>query len=120
MELNVREAARVLGVPEKRIYRWIDEDEIPFYMIVGQPRFSRAALLEWATSRTMPVSVDVFRSEGENGRGPGLVEALRAGGVHADVAGTNRESVLRAVVGLLRLPPAVDPEFLFHGLLPRE
>jgi PTS system nitrogen regulatory IIA component len=120
MELNVREAARALGVPEKKIYRWIDENEIPFYMISGQPRFSRAALLEWATSRTMPVSVDVFHGEGENGPGPGLVEALRAGGVHADVPGTDRESVLLAVVGLLRLPPAVDREFLFQVLLARE
>lgn len=120
MELNVRDAARVLGVPEKKIYRWIDEGDIPFYMINGQPRFARAALLEWATSRKMPVSVDVFRGEGENGKGPGLVEALRAGGVHADVPGTDRESVLRAVVGLLRLPPAVDREFLFEVLLARE
>jgi PTS system nitrogen regulatory IIA component len=120
MELNVRDAARVLGVPEKKIYRWIDEGDIPFYMINGQPRFNRAALLEWATSRTMPVSVDVFHGEGENGQGPGLVEALRAGGVHTDVAGTDRQSVLRAVVGLLRLPPAVDREFLFQVLLARE
>ena len=98
MELNVREAARVLGVPEKKIYRWIDENEIPFYMIGGQPRFSRAALLEWATSRTMPVSVDVFQGQGENGQGPGLVEALRAGGVHTK--GLNLQSDLDYVRGM--------------------
>jgi len=121
MELNVREAARVLRVPEKQIYRWIADDEIPFSMVNDQPRFSRAELLEWATSRKMPVSADVFHGEGENGqKGPGLVEALRAGGVHADVPGADRESVLRAVVALLKLPPAVDREFLFQVLLARE
>jgi nitrogen PTS system EIIA component len=122
MELNVRDAARVLSASEKQVYRWIDEGEIPFYVINDQPRFNRAELLEWATSRQLPVSVDVFhRAEEESGQaGPGLVEALKAGGVHFDVPGTDRESVLRAVVGLLRLPPAVDREFLFQVLLARE
>lgn len=118
MELNVRDAARLLGSSEKQVYRWIDEGEIPFYKINDQPRFNRAELLEWATARRMPVSVEVFHDGGEDG--PGLVEALNAGGVHADVQGTDRESVLRAVVGLLRLPASIDREFLVQVLLARE
>jgi PTS system nitrogen regulatory IIA component len=121
MELKVRDAARLLGTSEKRIYRWIDEGEIPVYEINGQPRFNRAALLEWATGRRMPVSVDVFHREDEGGGpGPTLVDALKAGGVHADVPGTDRESVLRGVVGLMRLPATVDREFLLDVLLARE
>lgn len=121
MELKVRDAARLLGTSEKRIYRLIDEGEIPVYKINGQPCFNRAELLEWATGRRMPVSADVFHGEAENGgTGPGLVDALKAGGVHADVPGTDRESVLRGVVGLLRLPAAVDREFLVEVLLARE
>jgi PTS system nitrogen regulatory IIA component len=121
MELNVRDAARLLGTPEKQVYRWIDEGEIPFYKINEQPRFNRAELLEWATSRRLPVSVDVFLGGGEEGPArPGLVEALKAGGVHANVSGTDRESVLRAVVGTLRLPATTDREFLVQVLLARE
>ena len=121
MELNVRDAARLLGTAEKQVYRWIDEGEIPFYKINDQPRFNRAELLEWATSRRMPVSVEVFHDAGEDGRaGPGLVEALKAGGVHTAVPGTDRESVLRAVVSVLRLPATVDREFLVQVLLARE
>jgi PTS system nitrogen regulatory IIA component len=40
--------------------------------------------------------------------------------VHFDVPGTDRESVLRAVVALLRLPASVDREFLVQVLLARE
>lgn len=121
MELNVRDAARLLGTREKQVYRWIDEGEIPFYRINDQPRFNRAELLEWATSRQLPVSVDVFHPNREGGQaGPGLVEALQAGGVHANVPGTDRESVLRAVVGVLRLPAAVDRDYLLQMLLARE
>jgi PTS system nitrogen regulatory IIA component len=118
MELNVRDAARLLGRSEKQVYRWIEEGEIPFYKINDQPRFNRAELLEWATGRRMPVSVEVFHDGGEDG--PGLVEALKSGGVHAGVQGTDRESVLRAVVGLLRLPASIDREFLVQVLLARE
>jgi PTS system nitrogen regulatory IIA component len=121
MELNVRDAARLLDASDKQIYRWIEQGEIPCYQINEQPRFNRAELLEWATSRGMPVSVDVFRGDDADGRSrPGLVDALQAGGVHADVPGTDRESVLRAVVALLQLPPAVDREFLVQVLLARE
>lgn len=120
MELNVRDAARLLGAPEKQVYRWIDEGEIPFYKINDQPRFNRAELLEWATSRRMPVSVDVFDRREEGRTGPGLVEALKAGGVNTDVPGTDRESMLRAVVRLLRLPKTVDREYLVQVLLARE
>lgn len=121
MELNVRDAARLLGTAEKQVYRWIDEGEIPFYKINDQPRFNRVELLEWATSRRLPVSVEVFLGNGEEGTvKPGLVSALKAGGVHANVPGTDRESVLRAVVGTLRLPATTDREFLVQVLLARE
>src|SRR5690349_730596 len=113
MELNVRDAARLLGTPEKQVYRWIDEGEIPFYKINEQPRFNRAELLEWATSRRLPVSVDVFLENAMEGPPrAGLVEALTIGGVHANVPGTDCESVLRAVVSTLRLPTTTDREFL--------
>src|SRR5689334_23228813 len=121
MELNVRDAARLLGASERDVHRWIDEGVIPFYEINDQPRFNRAELLGWATSRRRPISVDVFerRTDGAHDD-PRLVEALKAGGVHADVPGADRESVLRAVVGVLRLPDGFDRDHLVEVLLARE
>jgi PTS system nitrogen regulatory IIA component len=127
MELNVRDAARLLGASEKEVYRWIDEGEIPFYAINDQPRFNRAELLEWATSRRRPIAADVFADRGDDG--PGLVEALMAGGVppgrpgggpRGGGRGGDRESVLRAVVGVLRLPDGFDREHVVQVLLARE
>ncbi len=85
MALTVREAARVLRVDEAQVYRWLDAGEIPSYTVHGQPRFDRAELLEWATSRKLPVAVDVFQTGHADAQpGPGLVEALRAAGVPED------------------------------------
>ena len=121
MELSVRDAARVLGVPEKQIFRWNDEGTLPARRVDDQVRFNRAELLEWATARKITTSADLFRPPGgENDSLPGLTEALEAGGVFYKVQGSDRESVLHRLVELLKLPAAVDREFLFHTLLARE
>lgn len=48
------------------------------------------------------------------------MEALQAGGVYYRVGGTDKESVLHAVVEVLRLPEEVDRDFLLRVFLARE
>jgi PTS system nitrogen regulatory IIA component len=121
MQLSVKDAAGILNVSEKTIYRWIKQAVIPAYRINEQFRFNRTELLEWATSRRIQVSPDIF-SEGETSATPlpSLSEALRAGGVAYRVGGMDQGSVLRSVVELLKLPDEVDREFLYKVLLARE
>src|SRR5271155_4171068 len=118
MKLTVRDAAQMLNVSEKSVYRWIKQGVIPAYQINDQYRFNRAELLEWATSRRISVSPEIF-AEPEGGETPPplLSEALRAGGVHYRVGGTDRASVLHACVGMMQLPDEVDREFLYQVLL---
>jgi PTS system nitrogen regulatory IIA component len=117
----VRDAARLLNVSEKSIYRWIKEGVIPAYQVNDQYRFNRAELLEWATSRKINVSPEIFAEpEGGDAPPPSLSEALKAGGVHYRVGGTDKATVLRAVVDLMKLPEEVDSEFLYQVLLARE
>jgi PTS system nitrogen regulatory IIA component len=49
-----------------------------------------------------------------------LAEALQAGGVVHGLRGTDKPSVLRAMVEQLRVPEELDREFLLHVLLARE
>lgn len=121
MQLTVREAAALLGVPEKTLYRWIDRKEIPVQEVQGQVRLNRAELLEWATARRIRISPETFAQPDENGGSlPALSVALEAGGVFHGVAGADKQAALRAMVDLLRLPPEVDREFLLQVLLARE
>jgi nitrogen PTS system EIIA component len=121
MKLTVRDAARLLAVSEKSIYRWIKEGVIPAYQISDQWRFNRAELLEWATSRKISVSPEIFAEpEGGDTPPPTLGEAVRAGGVYYRIGGHDKVSVLRAVVDTMKLPEEVDQEFLFQVLLARE
>src|ERR1041385_6818054 len=103
MKITVREAARLLSVSESEVYRWIDDGDIPCQVVNHQPLFSRAELLEWATAHRKPLSTELF----DDGRPAiSLAEAIERGGVHEHVAGSDRESVLRAVVEQL---PIADP-----------
>jgi PTS system nitrogen regulatory IIA component len=121
MKLTVRDAAQILNVSEKTIYRWIKQGVIPAYQISDQYRFNRAELLEWATSRRINVSPEIFAEpNGGEVPPPSLSEALRAGGVHYRVGGTDKASVLHAVVDMIKLPEEVDREFLYQVLLARE
>lgn len=121
MKLLVKDAARLLDVSEKTIYRWIKQGSIPAYKLNEQYRFNRAELLEWATARRISISPEIFREEeSEAASLPDFTEALQAGGIHYRIGGTDKATVLHHVVETLRLPAEVDREFLFEVLLARE
>ncbi len=121
MKLTVKDAANLLSVSEKSIYRWIKNGSIPAYRVNDQYRFNRAELLEWATSRRIQVSPEIFQEPvGGDTPPPSLSEALRAGGVHYRIGGCDKASVLRSVVEVMNLPEEVDSEFLYQVLLARE
>ena len=121
MKLTVKDAARLLSVSEKSIYRWIKDGAIPAYQVNDQYRFNRAELLEWATSRRIHVSPEIFQEpEGGDSPPPSLTEALRAGGVHYRIGGHDKAAVLHSVVDVMKLPEEVDREFLYQVLLARE
>src|SRR5664279_3848592 len=105
MKLTVRDAAGLLNVSEKTIYRWIKQGVIPAYQISDQYRFNRAELLEWATSRKISVSPEIFAEpDGGDTPPPTLGEAVRAGGIYYRIGGQDKASVLRAVVDTMKLP----------------
>ena len=120
MKLTVGDAAKMLNVAEGDIYRWIREGSIPVHRVSDHYRFHRSELLEWATSRGMRVSPEEFHTPTKDGEPmPRFSEALERGGVHDDVTGTDRESVLRAIVGVMPIEDE-DRDLLYDFLLARE
>jgi PTS system nitrogen regulatory IIA component len=118
MNLTVREAATMLNVQEEAVYRWIREKDIPFHRVGDHFRFNKEEVLEWATARGLRVSSAEFHHT-EASATPSLADALVAGGVHHDVKGVDRESVLEAIVGLMPIEEA-DQHLLFDFLVARE
>lgn len=93
---------------------------LPAYRVNEQYRFNRAELLEWATSRRVNVSAEIF-AEPLNGHTPvGLADAILAGGIHHDVVCSDKTEALRSAVELMPLPQEVDRDFVLQVILARE
>jgi PTS system nitrogen regulatory IIA component len=113
VNINARAAARLLSVPESRIYEWVSSGDLPCHRVQDQLRFNRVELLEWAAARRLKIAPELFEDErrpGGNGSGLRLSQALRAGGVHRDIAGDDARAVLGAIARRLPVPEGVDRE----------
>lgn len=120
MHLDSREAARFLGVDEGTLHRWVRRGELRALKVHDQHRFDRIDLLEFASLRGIAVPPEMLSDANAADAMPSLAGAVQAGGVHTGVEGTDRASVLRAVVERLPVPPGVDRSFLFQMLVARE
>lgn len=120
MSLKVNDAASLLNVSTRTILTWIHRRGLPASRVRDDYRISRMDLMEWATENGIPLPPDLLGAPDARKRPPTLEEALRAGGLHHDVGGEQRDQVLGNVVELLDLPEEVDREFLLSILLARE
>ena len=120
MQMTVKDAAKALNVAEKTVYRWIQTGGLPAYRVAGQYRINRAMLFDWATSKRINFSVKEPEKPLESPPLPGLAVALQEGGIHYRVGGADKAAVLKALVGVLKLPDHVDRDFLLQSLLARE
>jgi len=109
----------MLSVPEDTIYRWIREKDIPVQRVGDNYRFHRSELLEWATARGVRVSSSEFKQADADTATSSLADAIALGGVHHEVPGSDRESVLQAIVALLPIDE-LDRDLYFDFLMARE
>lgn len=121
MKLTVQDIARIFSLSEKTVYRWVNQGDIPAYKINDQYRFNRTEIIEWATSKRINFSPELFdEPESETEPCRSLTDSLDAGGIFYRVSGKNKDEVLREIVKIIRIPENVDPEFLYKVLLARE
>jgi PTS system nitrogen regulatory IIA component len=122
MQISVSAAAKLLNTTDRKVYEWIRKGSIPYRKVGDHYRFHRTELLEWATGLGIALSIENFPQSrrATDEQPPTFGEALRVGGVFKDVAGDDRESVLKSIVAVLPLDEAADRELLFDVMLARE
>ncbi len=120
MDLTAKDAAKMLGVSEDVIYQWMHDGSLPCYRVRDKYRLNRVELLEWATARKMTVAPEYFHSNGIKPPELLLTNALRRGGVVADLPCDDKASALKSICDVMPLPPNVDREELHSVLIARE
>jgi PTS system nitrogen regulatory IIA component len=121
MQLTVPEAASYLGVDDATVRRWIRTRGLPAHHVSERLHLNALEVWQWATEQGVPVSRRLL----EHARRapdpvPLLAALLTVGGVHHDVGGSDKATVLRELVGHLPLPDEVDRDFLISVLEARE
>jgi PTS system nitrogen regulatory IIA component len=121
MQLTVREAAAYLRVDEATVRRWIQRRGLPVHRVNERLHLNAIEVWEWATENGVPVSRTLLeQAQRQPEQVPPLSELLSAGGIHHDVGGRDKASVLREIVQRLPLPTDIDREFLATTLEARE
>ena len=115
-DLSVREVARLLGVAEKTIWRWVRKGEIPHIRLREEVFFNRVELQEWALASGQPLPPEAAGAAPSDA----LADALARGGVGRGLPGDTREAVLAAVAALPGVPPGIDRALLRDLLVARE
>lgn len=121
MQLTIREAASFLHVDDATVRRWIQRRGLPAHRVNERLHLNAIELWEWATEHGIAVSRTLLEQARRHPEQvPPLSELLAAGGVHHDVGGRDKTSVLREIVQRLPLPAEIDREFLVTTLEARE
>jgi PTS system nitrogen regulatory IIA component len=110
-----------LRVDEATVRRWILRRGLPVHRVNERLHLNAIELWEWATEQGIPVSRTLLeQAQRQPEQVPPLSALLSAGGIHHDVGGRDKATVLRAIVERLPLPSDVDREFLTTTLEARE
>jgi len=122
MDLNLKDAARLLEASERHVSQWISHRGLPAYRIKNQFRINRESLLEWATVNGIKISSRFINTANKTSSVtlPPLFESIKRGGIHYGIKGASVRSVLTAAVNVLPLPPSIQRPFLLQMLLARE
>jgi PTS system nitrogen regulatory IIA component len=118
MQLEVREVAALFGVSDKTVYRWVEEDGLPAHEVEGHHRFHRAEVLEWATTRDLSPSPELFAEVGDAPAST-IVSALTRGGIFHEVPARNRREAIASIVERLPISSMDDRGLLAEILLAR-
>ena len=122
MKLNTNEIARCLNLPVSTLDRWIRQGRIPVHKSGTDGSFDAKLLKKWADSRNLPFSLPGNAMEaGEKDAAPEtLLTALKRGGLHTGIPGTDVEEILTAAAKCVPGLSSPEKEELFRALMERE
>ena len=95
MFIDVKEAAHLMRVSEKTVYRWLTAETIPHVRFGEQYRFSRDELMAWASAAGRPLAPDALLSDAEDdGPLPSVSDLLSRGGIYYRIGGRTPEEAI--------------------------
>ncbi|MGE5293250.1 MAG: PTS sugar transporter subunit IIA [Solirubrobacterales bacterium] len=117
--LSVREAAEVLGVSQKTVYRWIKEGRVPSHRLGGQHFLERSEVNNLVIRDGLG-PLPSTTQEAEDYQDITLHEMLTRGGVFYRISGTTKKDVLKNALSMVKGVDDSVSSPLFQMFLARE
>jgi PTS system nitrogen regulatory IIA component len=117
--ISVREAAGLIGVSQKTVYRWIKDGRVPSYRVGGQHLLEKSEVNDLVIREGLQPFPEVASDDGRD-EDICLREMLARGGVFYRISGATKREVLQNALSMVRGldEKAADP--LFRMFLARE
>lgn len=117
--LSVREAAEVLGVSQKTVYRWIKDGRVPSHRLGGQHFLEKSEVNNLVIRDGLAPVPDAIQ-EMEDHRDVSLHDMLTKGGVFYRISGTSKREVLQNALSMVKGVDESVSSPLFQMFLARE
>jgi PTS system nitrogen regulatory IIA component len=121
MQFTVKDLAKIFKTTERTVAGWVRKGELKAQRDGESYLFNRDDVLEWAMMKKLQVPDELLdNSESYDNQNNLLSASIKSGGIFYGVKGKNKAEVLKNVIGLLRLPPSADRDYLLKMVLARE
>jgi PTS system nitrogen regulatory IIA component len=121
MQLSITEIACALDLPKGKIERWIRQGRIPLVRRDEACTFDRQTLERWASQHNLAFRPGVKQQRDYDiPDDTSLATALKNGGVHYDVDGSQANEVFASAVARLNCIPSANKPHLVDKLVERE
>jgi nitrogen PTS system EIIA component len=118
--LEIENAAKLLGVSDATLRRWIEQGKIPARKQGSRYVLNRLELEGWARKRNISL-IEPFKAQIKNDTGEhSLTKAMEVGGVLPRVAGKDVRRILETVALRMYMPEGIERAHILEQLLQRE
>lgn len=114
--LTCRQVADLLQLPEATILRWEQQGKIPGKINDGLLVFRKSEILHWAGKHDLAVQKDI-KLETADYR---ISAAIRAGGIHRNIKGSNSRVVFSNIINQLNFIPNGSKDTVISEMVSRE
>jgi PTS system nitrogen regulatory IIA component len=117
--ISVREAAELIGVSQKTVYRWIKDGRVPSYRLVGQHFLEKSEVNDLVIREGLRPLTEIAVEDGPD-EDISLREMLIKGGVFYRISGNTKREVLQNALTMVRGLDEKVADPLFRMFLARE
>ena len=120
MDLETKEVAELLHVPEQTLIEWAEEGKIPSYKISNRYRFNRTEIEDWVLLQQHKETEEQQACSTNGQLAFNLFRALHKGDVFCDIEGNDKATVIKETMKRLASRLGLDAEVLSDIIMQRE